>query len=274
MVWLRNRPFVAGSLLFNGYNNGGGSNFGDAVRLRLVNAALQTQLHPLNSVLATVWTIDGWVQVSTSNNSSAVTSGANTGWTGSDIVVDWDVDGANNGGCGIGFADGRLTCGIGNTDGGGSANNYSLTGTTDVRSATNWVHFRVVRNGQALYLYIDGAEEASELLTGVTGSGNIPLDVSTGGQGQNEYFVVGREKHGYTDGLRGGIFEIRVRGIADIGTYTVPAENTYMDTDQDTVLHWAFGNGEAIDLTANGGDGEVRVEAGYPQQQDDYPWAA
>lgn len=146
---------------------------------------------------------------------------------------------------------------------------WQMRGETDLRDG-QWHHVALVREGTALYIFVDGIVEAYSDWPAV-GDFSTPEE-STPWPNSDPYMVIGEEKHGYdTPPYDGGVFDLC---IASSALYTADfTPPTAAQTGCDALQWMLDDQNGATDLSGNGNDGmTTQSPEGYPQVNYDAPF--
>ncbi len=225
-------------------------------------------------------TYEAWIAPSSTaaDNNESTTAGANNNWINSNIILDRDLNGQLPA-HGFGLSAGQGCFGVST-----SVGERTIIGTTDMRTG-NWYFIALVRDGDTIYLYVDGSQEATG--TGIgTGSISMPdshTPASTCGPSLNvscsnsdPYLVFGTEKHEIQDnGYIGLLSQVRVSNIARYTGATHIVPTAAMTADANTVGLYNFSEGSGTTIADESGNGQtmnIVADANGPQWNSSGPY--
>ena len=227
------------SLRFYGY----GADDVDRIKIRLTDLS---QGAPAD-VGATDFTIEWWMRARPADNDTpfAICSSSDA-WRAGNIILDRDRAGQGRD-YGVSIAGGRLVFGV---HGSGSGE-LNLCGTSDLDDK-KWHHVALQRRASDgwLWMYVDGVLEAEG--NGPNGDisypdDSVPLNQCGGPCTNDEYLIIGAEKHGIDPSVRsfsGWIDELRISDLLRYSAdFTRPSQP--FSTDPSTVALYHFDDSPA-----------------------------
>lgn len=147
---------------------------------------------------------------------------------------------------------------------GASLNWVTITGTTDIGD-NNWHHVAITRvqSSGEISIWVDGVEDASGTYT--TGDLSYPDGFDPGAGQDNEYLVLGAEKHDADPELylsyNGYMDELRISSsVRYTATFTPPIAPFVLDASTAALYHFDDGTGTVLSDSDTGDvDGELLV---------------
>lgn len=206
------------------------------------------------NVGASVFTYDVWIKCRYADNPTTATDARY-----SNIILDRDIWNDNRGHVPLGVTRNGSDLVI--------ITGFNVSGTWASQRGTihvgdsAWHHIAIDRNGSTLRVFVDGVLDAT--LTISSGSYAYPTSYTpTGGQ-DNEYLVIGAEKHDFNPGVNGYTGQVNELRISNVRRYTglsFTSPTAPFDVDSDTVGLYHL-NGDANDSTANAVHGTLLTGA-------------
>lgn len=231
------------SIRFNG--NGADVN---RIRIPLENGTIQ---YPVN-VGANSFTVEAWIKAQYSENTTTATDVRYT-----NIIYDRDSYGEQRGHVlGLTRNSSKLVLAFGQA--GSSGDWQTILSTTNIGD-NNWHHIAFTRNisNGLVRLFIDGIQEASG--TYDTTNWSFPAGHNVGSGQDNQYLILGCEKHDVGYYFNGEIDELRISNSVKYASTFQPAR--YNSIDGDTVALFSFdeGSGTSTIDSANSQTGTLLV---------------
>ncbi len=206
----------------------------DRIRIPLEDGA-STQYPP--NVGASHFTYDFWLRANYADNTTTATDARYA-----NIVADRDDYNAQRGHVVLGVTrrDGVLVACFGQAGSGGT---WATLRTTSEIGDGEWHHIAVTRNqttGQVI-IWIDGTNEASG--TYDTTDWSIPAGHTNGSGQDNEFLVLGTEKHDVGFGFNGDLDELRISDTVRYSASFTPQRSYAPDANTVGLYHGDTGSG-------------------------------
>lgn len=211
----------------------------DRVRIPLTTSG-GTVATPVN-VGAADFTYECWIKCAYADNATTATD-----VRVSNIVLDRDIWNDTRGYVPLGVTrrSGVLVAIFGANNGSGAW--PAIRGTTQIGDDA-WHHIAVVRNGSTISIFVDGVSDASGTFS--TSSWAYPTSYTpTGGQ-DNEYLVIGCEKHDFDPGVNGYTGRLDSLRVSNTARYTGSFTPATGDFAPDTATVGLYAHNDATGTT-------------------------